>query len=213
VWRGFKRPELRVWAIFAVVVLVFFTAIQTRLPHYVAPAYPALSLLTAVLAGEFIRARIGSNERNRSVGVVLAAIAIWTISILATHSTLKSLHSAQLGDGSALLDNKEADTLLRGTHLPAVDGPLLLLRDGPVQSIATVVFYARRDVRQVELEPSGRPRDIYKFNAKPIADAVGTEPRLILLDNDLAPRIPRDFVVTPLRSSEHMALGTILRQH
>ena len=41
--------KLRAWSIFALVVVVFFTVIQTRLPHYIAPAYPAFAFITSVI--------------------------------------------------------------------------------------------------------------------------------------------------------------------
>ncbi len=50
-----RRAELRAWVIFAVVVVGFFTVVQTRLPHYIAPAYPALAVIAAVFLGERLR--------------------------------------------------------------------------------------------------------------------------------------------------------------
>ena len=127
VWRGFRRRELRVWAIFAVVVVVFFTVIQTRLPHYIAPAYPALTVLAAVWVGDWIRSHMAESGAFwiRAAGVT---VTIWFASVLLTHSALKNLHSARLGAGTTLADNKEAGALLRKAYpeLPPVDGPLLL---------------------------------------------------------------------------------------
>jgi hypothetical protein len=215
VWRGFKRPELRVWAIFALVVLVFFTVIQTRLPHYVAPIYPVLSLLTAVWVGDWLK--LQRRAKADPIGMtnkgVIAVAAIWAISILATHSTLKSLHSARLGDGSTRLDNKEADALLQSADIAEAPagGPLLMWRERPIQSIATVVFYAQRQVQQVELTlPSlGAPLDSYTHDPMLLEKAVGCQSRMILLDKSLVPKIPFNLIYTPVRSSATVELGTV----
>src|ERR1700727_2291169 len=45
VFQGLRRKELRAWAVLALVVLCFFTLVQTRRPHYIAPIYPALAIL------------------------------------------------------------------------------------------------------------------------------------------------------------------------
>src|SRR5882757_2914050 len=51
-----RRAELRVWAMFALVVVGFFTVVQTRLPHYIAPAYPALAVITAAFLTDYLEA-------------------------------------------------------------------------------------------------------------------------------------------------------------
>jgi hypothetical protein len=154
------------------------------------------------------------NQSLRKKGALALALTaiVWTASILLTHSTLKSLHSADLA-GPNLLDNKEADALLKSTSLPDIPGPVLYLRDGRVQSIATVVFYARRPVQQVALTPPapGTPLDPYMFNPESLDEAVGPESRLILLDKSVLPRLPAGFTFTPIRSLATLALGNIVR--
>jgi 4-amino-4-deoxy-L-arabinose transferase-like glycosyltransferase len=207
--RGLQRPELRAFAIFSLVVLVFFSVIQTRLPHYIAPVYPALALLTAVWIGEWLRHR-RAQPRAYWLRTGVAVTVIWMISILATHSTLKSLHSASLAGGN-LLDNRKADALLRSTRLPPMTGPLLLWRAGKVQSIATVVFYSQRQVQQVELGSPDPPGDRYMSDVQPLVEVVGPDPRLILLDKSLLPHIPAGLAYTPMRSSANLTLGVIGR--
>jgi 4-amino-4-deoxy-L-arabinose transferase-like glycosyltransferase len=214
--RGYRQPALRVWAIFAVVVLLFFSVIQTRLPHYIAPAYPALALLTAVWAGDWIRPRL-TRETAFWVRTGLGVAAVWALSIALTHTALKNLHSARLGDGangSVLADNKETDALLKAADVAEAPpgGPLLLWREPRIQSIATVVFYAQRQVQQVTLEAPGpgEPLDQYKYAPVLLRQAVGCEARLILLDKSLIPQIPRTMQYKPVRSSETLELGTIV---
>ncbi len=63
---SFRRRELRAWAIFIVVVVAFFTAVQTRLPHYIAPAYPAFAVITAVFLADRVRAfQLRASQRKR----------------------------------------------------------------------------------------------------------------------------------------------------
>jgi len=209
---GLRRSELRVLAVFTLVVVGFFTVIQTRLPHYIAPAYPALAVLTAVWIGDWLRPRLLIQPKLYWLRAGLATAALWSLSILLTHSTLKSLHSADLA-GPGRLDNREADTLLKSTILPDLPGPLLYLRDGRVQSIATVVFYSRRQVQQVALTPPApaTPLDSYRFNPQLLDQAVGSGPRLILLDKSLIPSIPPQFRYKSIRASATVELGVIAR--
>jgi len=208
---GFQLPAVRVWAIFSLVVLAFYSVVQTRLPHYIAPAYPAQALLTAAWLGDWLKPRLASRPRSYWPRVTVAVAAVWTVSILLTHSTLKSLHSADLA-GPGLLDNKEADALIRTARyriLP-IEGPLLVWRTGPIQSIATIVFYSGRPVQHVQLVAPAEATDRYVFNPEPLEDAVGPEPRLILLDKSLIDRIPAGLTYTPIQSSATVELGTIV---
>jgi hypothetical protein len=119
-----------------------------------------------------------------------------------------------LGDGSTLLDNKETDALLKIADVPeaAAGGPLLLWRERRMQSIATVVFYAQRQVQQVALDPPapGTALDRYMFNPVTFQKAVVYQPRLILLDKSLIRRIPSNLLYTPVRSSTTVELGMIV---
>jgi len=213
IYRGFRRAALQPWALFALVTIAFFTVIQTRLPHYIAPAYPVLSVLTAVYVADWLNPGIGCRPRSFWARITIATATVWIISIVLTHSTLKGLHSADLA-GPGLLDNRESDALLKSHPLPDTAGPLLYLRDGRPQSIASVVFYAQRPVQQVALTApkSGTPRDPYMFNPKLLTEAVPTEPRLILLDKSLIAALPPDLTYTLIRSSATEELGTLTRR-
>ena len=212
IYRGLGRPTVQPWAIFSFVTLIFFTLIQTRLPHYIAPAYPALAVLTAACTADWLSDfRIFSLAKFAYAFRFRAPIiaAIWTLSIALTHSTLKGLHSASLA-GPNLLDNREVDALLKSAPLPDIPGPLLYLRNGRVQSIATVVFYARRPVQQVALTPPGPPFDRYRNDPQLLIDAVETQPQLILVDSALIPQLQRNHLVfQPIRSLGATTVGTI----
>jgi 4-amino-4-deoxy-L-arabinose transferase-like glycosyltransferase len=211
--RGWRERPLRAFAVFAVLEVVFFSVVQTRLPHYIAPVYPVLSLLSAVVVADWLKARAGRRSRAFWVRTGLAVAGIWVVLAVVTHPGLKGLHSADLA-GAKLLDNREADALLgrARVQVAATPGPLLVWRNGPVQSIATLVFHSGRRVEQVELNPDpARPADRYMNQTEPLDAAVGSEPELLLLEQALVPKIPPGFRFSPIASSRSLVLGTIAR--
>ena len=214
--RAMRCPDLQPWAIFALVVLVLFTLAQTRLPHYIAPAYPALSLVTAVYLAGLVRS-LGLRLPSPRIRIFTAASALVLSGALiwATNSARKALHSTQNLPGPVLLDNKESLPLLRSVLPNATPGPLLLLRRGRVMSIATDVFYSGRAVQQVQLRPvaANTPIDRYIFQAMPLERAVEAQPRLLLIDRVLLPQLPPDLTFTPLSASPNEIIGTISRVH
>ena len=77
---SFRRKEERAWSIFALVVVGFFTVVQTRLPHYIAPAYPAFALLTSVFLAD--RLRVLQRSRQQSPKSFWTAVTVLATSIL-----------------------------------------------------------------------------------------------------------------------------------
>ena len=210
-----RRPDLQIWAVFALVVLILFTVAQTRLPHYVAPAYPALSLVTAVYLAGLIRtldlrlSSLAARSLAATAAIVFTGALIW-----ATNSGRKALHSTQTRPSSISLDSKESLPLLHFVLHNPIPGPLLLLRNGRLISIATSVFYSGRAVQQVQLRPvpANIPTDRYVFQAMPLEQAVRTQPRLLLLDRSLVPQLPPDLTFTSLEASSTQIIGTISRR-
>jgi 4-amino-4-deoxy-L-arabinose transferase-like glycosyltransferase len=214
---SFKRKELHAWAIFVVVLLVFFTAVQTRLPHYIAPAYPALALLTSL----FLAGRLREFQRRSR----RSPISFWTTSfIIATSVCIatafltsgprRKLHEAKVSN-DVVYAGKESIQLLRDvfSHPQPVQGPLLVWWEGNARSIATSVFYARRSVQQVQLQPlpAGAPTDKYLFQPQTLEDAVAPGPRIILLDKYLVQQIPSEFSYRQILSGRSMEVGVIAR--
>jgi 4-amino-4-deoxy-L-arabinose transferase-like glycosyltransferase len=216
-WRAVRSPVFRPWAAFGAVVVVFFSLVQTRLPNYMVPAYPAFTVLTSVAVADWLRPRL-EETRSRSWWLRLAAafVVVAGVSIATTRPLLRSLHTTSGYAGVSLPDNKEADQLLLDTRrkLPGLSGPLLVWRNGPVQSIATLIFYARRDVQQVQPEElkAGTPRNIYRLDPVSFDQAVGSDPRLLLVETSLLPRLPTGLIFTPIAGSAHFALGAVTRR-
>lgn len=213
----FRREDLRslrVLAIFALVVLLFFTAVQTRLPHYIAPLYPATSALTAVLLDRWLRVALVRNPtRLARAGLASAAIALWGLAALATAHARKQLHSPRLSNGTITPDTHEPAALLHNTlrQSSLIPGPLLLWSAPPIAPITTALFYARRPVQQVALAPlpATPAANQYTWDPAPLRAAVGSQPRLLLVERPLLSQLPPGLTFTPIASSTHWAVGTI----
>ncbi|MCU1252645.1 MAG: glycosyltransferase family 39 protein [Edaphobacter sp.] len=210
-----RRKELRVWAIFALVVIIFFTVVQTRLPHYIAPAYPALALLTSVFLAN--RLREFQRRRRQSLTSFLTTFTIIATSIciaaaFLTSAPRRKLHEAKVSP-DVVYAEKESIQLLREvfSRPQPIQGPLLVWWEGNARSIATSVFYARRPVQQVQLRPlpTGVPTDRYLFQPETLQEAVTDGPRLILLDKYLVHQIPGEFSYKPILSGRSMEVGVI----
>jgi hypothetical protein len=215
---GLRRKELRTWAVFAVVVLSFFTLVQTRLPHYIAPAYPALALVTAVFLADQLQALQQKRQQSpKSFWSATAAVAIiiCIASALLTAGPRRGLHQAKVGPDIVSAE-KESIQLLREvfSHPQQISGPLLTWWEGDERSIATSVFYAKRPVQQIQLQPppAGAPTDKYLFQPETLDDALTSEPRIILLDKYLIAQIPSQFSYHPIVSGRSMEVGTITRR-
>ena len=214
--QALRRAELRPWAVFALVVLIFFSVVLTRLPHYVAPIYPALAVLVAVYVSEWLQA-FRSKKSLSLMGLWLrmsiVAVAAWGLCALATTAPRKQLHSEQV-NGKITHEEKESIALLRALfRSPQPPGPVLVWREADTRSIATVIFYTQRRAQQVELNPppADVARDRYYFDPAPLDQMVTTEPRVILLDKNLVSRVPQGMVYVPLVSGKIMQVGTIRR--
>jgi 4-amino-4-deoxy-L-arabinose transferase-like glycosyltransferase len=216
-----RQPRLRpfrVFALFALIELLFFTLIQTRLPHYIAPAYPTLSLLTALWLANWISPRLRSSKSPTAFCLKLtaAALALFAIAAALTSTPRKSLHSPRLPNGNVTANNREEVALLKQVFLhpsPAVaatPGPLLDWRPGTYNPIPSTLFYANRPVQQVALPPIPNiPHDKYTFDPIPLTQAVTSQPRLILLDRTLLPALPPGLTLHPLASSPNLIIGIL----
>jgi 4-amino-4-deoxy-L-arabinose transferase-like glycosyltransferase len=214
---SFRRRKLRAWAIFALVVIGFFTVVQTRLPHYIAPAYPALALLTSVFLAD--RLRVFQRRRQQSLVTfwttfTLLAVSLCIASAFLTTGSRRKLHEAKVST-DVVYAEKESIQLLRDTFSrpQPVQGPALVWWEGNARSIATSVFYARRPVQQVQLQPppAATPTDKYLFQPETLEDAVSSGPRVILLDKSLVQQIPSEFSYKQILTGRAMEIGVIKR--
>ncbi len=215
VWSGLRRPVLRPFAVFVLVQLVAFSIIQTRLPHYMAPTYAPFAALVAVWLATQLDLATASAARRVQWGA--AAAAVWLLAAAWTAPARRALHSPRLPTGEVTPDNREQVALLKqvfahpSAAVAAVPGPLLDWRPGHYNPVPTLIFYANRPVQQVlpQALPPGTPTEIYSFNPKPLAAAVGAGPRLIFLDRSLAPLVPPDYRFRAVAASPSFLVGVI----
>lgn len=212
-----KLGSLRTFAVFALVVLVFFTIVQTRLPHYIAGVYPALSAVTGVyLAHLLLSARARWQIASSRALLVSGAVIVWALAVVLTAHPRKQLHSPRMSDGTLTPDTHEPAALLKqvfSSPRPA-EGPLLLWSEPPIAPITTALFYSQRAVQQVDLIPPTPQPAIYEYtwNPVPLADELSATPRLLLANRSLLAQLPAELTFKPIASSPHWIVGTIARR-
>ena len=212
---------LQAFATFAFLVLTLFTAASTRLPHYIAPAYPALSVLTAALIAHWLQER-QSLARRFAVYLTSTAIFLYAVAALLTAKPRKALHNPQLRDGYSTPDNRESVALLqqlsltnapvalggaRDTQPKDLPGPLLVWRQTPVVPLTTDAFYAHRLAQQVTLAlpPANLPPSPY-FNQPQLLTPLLNTSHLLLLDRALLPDLPANVEAIPLVTGPTQAI-------
>lgn len=215
---SFRRKELRAWSVFALVVVIFFTIIQTRLPHYIAPAYPAFAVMTSAYLANRLHAFLERHPQSPAsfwTKVVLVITAICIAAAFLTSAPRRKLHQAKVGP--QIVDaEKESVQLLREvfSQPQPTPGPLLVWWEGNQRSIATSVFYSRRAVQLVQVGPhSGQtPIDKYLFDPQPLDQAIVSGPRIILLDRYLVQQIPAEYSYHPILVGNSVEVGLIERR-
>jgi 4-amino-4-deoxy-L-arabinose transferase-like glycosyltransferase len=236
-YAALRQPRLRPFrplALFALIQVIAFSFVQTRLPHYVAPAYAPLSALVAIWIATRLHAYLQTHPRTAAhptafrLQFATALAAVWIVTALLTAHPRSQLHSPRLPNGVVTPNNRETTALLKQVFLhPSrlvanTPGPLLDGRPGTYNPIPTLVFYANRPVQQIQLQPlpnapSGATTpanvtiDMYTFDPIPLAQAVTTQPRLLLIDRSLLPQIPAAYTFQPIADSPTFELGLISR--
>lgn len=214
----FRRKELRAWSVFALVVVGFFTIIQTRLPHYIAPAYPAFAVITSVYLANWLRAFQKRQPQSPAffwTEVVLVITATCIAAAFLTSAPRRKLHQAKVGPQIVSAEKESVQLLCQVFSQPqAAQGPLLVWWEGNARSIATSVFYSRRPVQMVQVGPLSRqtPVDKYLFDPQPLDQAMASGPRIILLDRYLVEHIPGEYSYHPLLVGNSMEVGLIERR-
>ncbi len=216
-FRNSELRSLRILATFALIVLVFFTLVQTRLPHYIAPLYPALSAVTGVWLARWIQqARARWQSAAWRSGLIVAAALFSAMTIVVTARARRDLHSPRMSNGIVTPDPHEPAALLKLSFRSArpEQGTLLLLAQPPVAPITTALFYSQRAVEQVEASPTTPEpqRDEYTWNPSPLMNETASGPRLLLLEKSEMNQLPAALSFTPTDSSAHWALGTVERR-
>src|SRR3989454_12231350 len=144
--RAFRRPwedaPSRLWLLFAlwaVVVVGFFTASPFKLPHHGLPAFPAVALIVARVWDETIDAAPGSARPRALLGPLLVLFALATIALVAVGSGVVRIPP----DVLATLDGSVRRLAATGQSAPG--SPLdawrpLLARGAVIFGIGTVAM-------------------------------------------------------------------------
>ena len=210
-WRAARRRELRVWLVFALVVLLFFTVVATRSPKYIFPAYPALALVTADWLAEPLEK---SSRRVVAIWVVGAAIAFAGASA-GTRHLRQSLTATKNHQGMEQHASREGEELWRGAMeapgMDAVAPPVLLWKEGVVEQLPSLLFTMRRPLQQVYLvdAPDTMEEATRYANPQPLAGWVSATPHLILLEKRFVTEVPANMEWRPIVEGGTLAIGTI----
>lgn len=212
-WRGLRRIELRPWAVFAIVTLVFFSIVQTRSPKYIFPAYPALALLT----GDGLASWFEKKNRNTQIAALVGIAAAF-----AAGASLRRIPQRHLNEGlngglqgrATQFQEQEAVTLLKKTLSDPegrAGGPILLWQQDAVTQLPALLFVAQRPLQQVYV---GNPPDTLQearryANPQPLTEFVSNEPRLILLDPALEAKLPHGMAFRRLEKGPTLETGTV----
>ncbi|WP_446745422.1 glycosyltransferase family 39 protein [Silvibacterium acidisoli] len=215
-WRGLSRVELRPWAVFAAVTLIFFSVVQTRSPKYIFPAYPALALLT----GDWLASWLAGKTKKQNLAALVALVAAF-----AAGAALRRIPQRHLNEGlngglqgrAAQFQEQEAVTLLRKTlATPAAEaeGPILLWQQDAVTQLPALLFVARRPLQQVYLGslPDTLQEAQRYANPQPLERFVSNQPRLILLDPALEAVLPHGMEFTRIERGTTLEIGTIVQK-
>ncbi|HEX3469978.1 MAG TPA: hypothetical protein VHT28_02230, partial [Silvibacterium sp.] len=210
-WWQARRSELREWLAFAAVVLIFFSAVATRSPKYIFPAYPALALLT----GDWLAATLENRSRRFVWSACLATLVALGVASMATKPLRQSLTTTRSASGTVLHTDREAETLLLSAlHSDAADsafGPVLLWQEDVIAPLPSLLFTVRRPLQQVYLAQSPDTLDQARRYAdpEPLRNFVGRSPAVILLEKPLAAKIPDDMEFHPIAVGKTLEAGTI----
>jgi 4-amino-4-deoxy-L-arabinose transferase-like glycosyltransferase len=89
-WSGRDRPEIRLLIVWALPTWIVFEFVQTKLPHYVLPSFPAMALLAAIGLSQAKNLLAGWKARTLHLGWIgLAVIAGLVIAAVPTYGALE----------------------------------------------------------------------------------------------------------------------------
>ena len=210
-WWQARRSQFREYLVFSLVVLVFFSAMATRSPKYIFPAYPALALLI----GDWLAAQFGRRSRRFWWMATVAGLAAFAAASAMTKPLRQSLTTTRSATGTVLHADREAQSLLlkalRSPQASGISGPILLWQEDTVAQLPSILFYVQRPLQQVYLAhyPDTLSEAHRYADPEPLRNFVGMTPSLILLEKPLAAEIPSGMQFTPVVVGKTLEAGLI----
>jgi hypothetical protein len=207
--RAARQRALRETFVFTMVVLVTFSAMATRAPRYVFPAYPALVWMSA----DWVAAWLATRSRRVWVGFAVGAAALCGLAVPLTKHLRSRLGGAAGNVITDRSDREAPDLLLLGLKQagPVADPVLLWQQDVAMQEMPTLLFYGRRPMQQVYLGmmPDTLGEAKRYSDPEPLRDFVDEQPHLILMEKRLAGEIPSDIEFHEIASGRTLEVGVI----
>jgi 4-amino-4-deoxy-L-arabinose transferase-like glycosyltransferase len=207
--RAAGRRALRETFVFAMVVLVTFSAMATRAPRYVFPAYPALVWMSA----DWVAAWLATRSRRVWVGFAVGAAALCGLAVPLTKHLRSRLGGAA---GNVITDRSDREApglLMLGLKQagPVADPVLLWQQDVAMQEMPTLLFYGRRPMQQVYLGmmPDTLGEAKRYSDPEPLRDYVDQQPHLILMEKRLAGEIPSGMEFREIASGKTLEVGVV----
>ncbi|HXR79030.1 MAG TPA: glycosyltransferase family 39 protein [Bryobacteraceae bacterium] len=203
-WIAFRQKTLNVFHYFALIILLFYTLVQTKVAHYVEPIYPALAIVAAMPIYDWIRS--WRTERVLQAGFAMALIAgLVCLPILENHIAAEY--------GSPVVD------LIRAHPVRGYNGPLLLCSDRVMITLAAPLFYAPSKTEQVYLDSKPMKTDSVRIDPKtidkkywhpvPLTSELNSTPDLIVISKELLPRLPASSRFRPIAGTTEYELGML----
>lgn len=205
--RGFRDNQLKLWAIFASVVVLFFSIVQTRLSHYVVPAYPAFCILTADLLTAFLAS---SASRRKTWSLAVAALLLWIASSKITAKARARLHA-----GREIISTTGPAPLSAFTavmqKLPPEE-PLLL--NGATEPIMPQVwlFNTGRQVIQVKERDVALPHSSRYADPIPLCNAIGESQSIMVADHEEIPSTGCSLQIVSIAQQNGWLLAIVSRK-
>lgn len=207
-----RRPDLRELFVFIVAVMTVFSAMSTRAPRYIFPAYPALAWITADTAGEWLQ------RLNLKTWLVVIASAL---AICGLCTPLTRRLRSELGGAAATLaatrSDREAPELIQTAlqRQPAAADPILLWQENvAMQELPALLFYAHRPMQQIYLvhKPSTLGEAKRYADPEPLRNFVDAQLHIVLLEKRLASEIPADLDFHLIAQDKTLEVGTIQKR-
>lgn len=124
--RALKDRRLQIFAVFSLILLIFYTIVSTKLPWYIVPIYPAIAIMVGFQLDEVLR-EYPRVARLYPAGIAVVIAASLTLSIHHIHG-----FDAARGDVKLVLHNEPK----------GYSGPLLLASDNVNLSIPADLYYS-----------------------------------------------------------------------
>jgi 4-amino-4-deoxy-L-arabinose transferase-like glycosyltransferase len=194
--RALRDRRLQTFAVFSLILLIFFTLIRTKLSWYIVPVYPALAIIVAFHLDDILR------EYPRFARLYPAAIA----AVIGAFLVL-SVHYIQG------FDKVRGDVKLLLHDVPkGYSGPLLLCSDHENLPIPADLYYSQRKTIQTYFRV--RPSDVPPADHHwlPVTDVITSGQDLAIIDRLSMAELPPSIRCKEIAETDGFVLALLSRK-